>query len=454
MHEVLIPKKTKGEFRTVVVMTPDEKRANKQSLISAQITHTKFIHECSHGFVRGRNAVSNALAHVKFRYSLCLDLKDFFDSVKPHHVEKLFGAKTKDFFYKDRAAQGMPSSPFIANLAARGMDEGIHRQLPPETVYTRYADDLTVSFNDISLYLKIKNVISSNAGKNGFKINKKKTRLLDGEFYNRIITGVSIKQNAHKEDFENPLVPTRQSKRKLRAVNHRIKKTGTKIHFAAKNEKSCKELYASYRNLKNVRGGLAEWHKLKIKSLKDKINFGRLDPFQKDVKGDAVKIFSKVVLHPDYELRNKYLSRDVVITNDLAYILLPSDYGGWTSCFKKGHSSWDRAVAFFPRMEDIKVGVLLDDGELVVSGVKRPKLLARCFIYKAVNGKYYHGRIFSNSNADREALIKTLSENGIGRSNSALGKCENAIYKWEISRRTPYLDDLRYCYSKNTLTFI
>lgn len=237
MKEVKIPKKTKGQFRTIVVLDDEELKNNRNYLKSIYSTHSHLISDCCHGFVVGKNAVTNAQQHVKYRYSLCLDLKDFFDSVKPEHVSKILGDKIIHFFYKDRAAQGMPSSPFIANLAARNMDEGILSKLPDQAVYTRYADDLTVSFNDINQLDKIKNVITTNVGRNGFKINKSKTRLLDGGYYNRVITGVSIPRNSHKLEYVE-LKPTRASRRKLRAAKHNVQKTKTKIFFQGRDRKS------------------------------------------------------------------------------------------------------------------------------------------------------------------------------------------------------------------------
>lgn len=96
-----------------------------------------------------------------------LDLKDFFDDVGPgdfyrylprtsetqgliaNHV--LFMAQA---FPDGAARQGLPTSPAIANIAASGMDRDIkalarqHGRFEHSFVYTRYADDLTFSFNE------------------------------------------------------------------------------------------------------------------------------------------------------------------------------------------------------------------------------------------------------------------------------------------------------------------
>jgi RNA-directed DNA polymerase len=131
-----------------------------------------------HGFRRAHSIVTGAKAHVYAKALVNIDLKDFFHSVSLERVERsLEGSlarslveETGDLSRAECALvvrligelttypvegrptpvlpQGSPSSPFLANLAARPLDERIRKLLadtPGEYTYTRYADDLTIS---------------------------------------------------------------------------------------------------------------------------------------------------------------------------------------------------------------------------------------------------------------------------------------------------------------------
>ena len=121
------------------------------------------------GFIPGRTIVTGAKKHVKHRFVLNLDLKDFFTSIEKHRV---FGrlrlapfnfnieiANTvaglccmrigdKEENYKYVLPQGSPASPTITNLVCEILDRrlaGLAKRF--ELTYTRYADDITFSGN-------------------------------------------------------------------------------------------------------------------------------------------------------------------------------------------------------------------------------------------------------------------------------------------------------------------
>ena len=113
-----------------------------------------------------------------------------------------------------RAPQGFSTSPFLANLAAITMDTKIVDRLAiyDSLVYTRYADDLVVSFDDYSKYREIKRSVIQEVVASGFVVNERKTRLQSADNGRRIITGIGV------DDFG--IYPTRKTLKKLRAAGH------------------------------------------------------------------------------------------------------------------------------------------------------------------------------------------------------------------------------------------
>lgn len=255
MRVVKIPKRIKGQFREIGIPNRREKFELKllvPVLNELLLKYSK--HDIIHGFIKYKSPVSNATKHIGFQYTLKLDLKDFFDTVKIEQTEKYYydpiiysfieefrkKIESAQIFFKDRngknilisnnpfpnlrslinkpfingrAYQGLPTSPLIANLAALGLDEDIYqfiKSLDNNNVYTRYADDLTVSFNDYNFYKPIKDKILELIIKHGFVVNSNKIHLQSAKFGYRRITGVMV--------GENNIKPTRRIKKIIRAI--------------------------------------------------------------------------------------------------------------------------------------------------------------------------------------------------------------------------------------------
>lgn len=77
--------------------------------------------------------------------------------------------------------QGAPTSPMLSNLAARNLDESLNEfALNNGFVYTRYADDITISGRTLTKQLtvmSIRNEIVRRIRLAGFRENRKKTRV-------------------------------------------------------------------------------------------------------------------------------------------------------------------------------------------------------------------------------------------------------------------------------------
>lgn len=223
-------KKKSGGTRTIYVQSPVEK--HRYRAIGAaldRLLDQQPEAACLHGFRAGRSPVTNALAHVGFRFTLSMDLADFFDTVTPSLI-RAAGCWSSDnpswnaypeAACKDGAArQGLSSSPAAANLAGTTLDRKIMHALakdtnldePPPGIYTRYADDLHISSDSLNLLKVMRLVIPEYARQCGFAVNEKKTRIQCQDFGNRIICGVAV----GKDGISAP----RSTRRKLRAAQH------------------------------------------------------------------------------------------------------------------------------------------------------------------------------------------------------------------------------------------
>lgn len=201
--------------------------------------------DCIHGFRRGRSPVTNARAHIGFRYTLSMDLSDFFDHVTVGKIASVIGAMAAAELVVDGAArQGLPSSPAVANMVAAPMDAFIEQQLrmvDPVAVYTRYADDLTISSNDLGVLQKMQVAVDVAVTMYGFVVNHRKTHIQCADAGRRMITGVAV----GPVDIHCP----REIKRRLRAANHR---SATAKHKADR------------LRARDSARGLSEWSKLKL----------------------------------------------------------------------------------------------------------------------------------------------------------------------------------------------
>lgn len=251
---VRIPKGN-GRFREIAI--PSGNLIVQEAMRSWRRCLTRRLESCQdvehiHGFRALRNAVTNAEAHVGFEYTVSVDLQDFFPSISAVTVERILveaseGSKPAPgpawwklpamhllLTVNGALPQGYPTSPAIANLVGLEMDRPIKaflRSVDPSAVYTRYADDLTVSTNDRSLALSLPSHLDAICSASGFLLAQKKTRVQWAGAGRRVVCGVAVGPDT--------VYATRASRRKLRAAEHRSAKTGSeraKRHAAGLRE--------------------------------------------------------------------------------------------------------------------------------------------------------------------------------------------------------------------------
>jgi hypothetical protein len=210
------------------------------------------VHEAAHGFRRHRSVHTAAAPHCGQAVVVRLDLEAFFTSVGAARTYGLFRmagypevvahtltglcttvtplsvlrdapAPPADRVDERRRmlrglrephlAQGAPTSPALANLAAHGLDRrlaGLAASVGAR--YTRYADDLVLSGDRDLLRTSggLVRTIATIAREEGFRIHERKTRVATGG-QRQVVTGLVV--NAH------PNVPRAEYDR-LRAVLH------------------------------------------------------------------------------------------------------------------------------------------------------------------------------------------------------------------------------------------
>lgn len=222
-YQFTIPKRSGGE-RRIAAPYPDLLRA--QRWIVDNILSSIAVHEPATAYVKGKSTMDNVLPHVRKKFLLRLDIKDFFPSINKNRVISIFrklGYGKKISYYlaslcclHDSIPQGAATSPMISNIIAKRLDRrlvGFCRL--NQLSYTRYADDFTFSGEEINprIITKIKNIILSE----GFLLNDEKTSLVCGGG-RRIVTGISISSGV-------PKYPKVQ-KREVRKDVHYVLKNG------------------------------------------------------------------------------------------------------------------------------------------------------------------------------------------------------------------------------------
>ncbi len=207
-----IPKKKKGEFRTIDAPVPMLKYIQRGMNFILQSVYTP--HDAAKGFVPYRSVVDNAKVHTGQRLVYNIDLKDFFPSItagrlyhrlisKPFSLTEEVASIITDLCCytnvegRNVLPQGAPTSPTITNIICERMDTKLNRLAKSYGLkYTRYADDITFSgmtnvFSDEGRFCQsMRHIIEE---EEHFTINKDKTRLCHRGMRQEV-TGLTVNQ--------------------------------------------------------------------------------------------------------------------------------------------------------------------------------------------------------------------------------------------------------------------
>jgi RNA-directed DNA polymerase len=234
-----IPKRTGGER---LIHAPKRRiKAIQRALLPLLIDRLP-VSDHAHGFRRARSVRSNAGAHVGRAVVLRLDLEDFFPTVHFGRVRGLFLSLGYSYVVAATLAalvteserqpvevdgvvyhapagprhciQGAPTSPGICNALALRLDRrlgGLARALGFR--YTRYADDLTFSGDDVAKVPALRRKATAIIRAEGFRVNARKTRVARRGARQRV-TGVTVNEVAGL---------SRKERRRLRALLYQLR---------------------------------------------------------------------------------------------------------------------------------------------------------------------------------------------------------------------------------------
>ena len=236
------PKRSGGE--RVILAPKRELKALQRKVLDGMLARVPTA-PTTHGFVRGRSVVTNAQPHVGKPIVLKLDLKDFFPSITFPRVRGLFIALGYPFavasalallcteydreeFERDgtryfisvgprHLVQGAPTSPALANLVAWRLDRRLGGLAARHGfTFTRYADDLTFSGDNVEAVHKVRTVAQRIIGDERFAVNAAKTRLARRSA-RQVVTGLVVNDG---------IATPRELRRRLRATLHNAEKAG------------------------------------------------------------------------------------------------------------------------------------------------------------------------------------------------------------------------------------
>lgn len=210
---------SKGNGKYRYIYAPNEKLKEKQNEILQEM-YKKKPHPANHGFIPGKSIVTNASHHIGRTYVLSMDIKNFFPSTTEDKVVKILTRFFPDqlqnlpvLTYLNHLPQGAPTSPYIANFALYDFDEKLSLYCETfDACYTRYADDIVISFDEAEVP-EILNFVNENLNSENYYLSFKKTHLAHKSRRQKV-TGIVV-----NEKLSIPY----EVRNNIRAYNHLIK---------------------------------------------------------------------------------------------------------------------------------------------------------------------------------------------------------------------------------------
>lgn len=223
LYRVFNIRKRSGGYRQITVPCPSLKIV--QEWINSNILSLPQPHIASTAYTKGSSPLENARRHCQTKWLIKLDITDFFESISEKQVYHAFRAigykpitsfqlarlctRTSDesYKYKNRGKrwkkngenighlpQGAPSSPKLSNLVCVALDEKLQAISDRfGCTYTRYADDLTFSANDLNRTQvgEIIGEVDRTLGDFGFQRNRRKTHV-SPPGARKVVTGLLV----------------------------------------------------------------------------------------------------------------------------------------------------------------------------------------------------------------------------------------------------------------------
>lgn len=222
--------KRSGGYRTI--SAPSQRLLSVQKTINERILNSVHVHPAARGFRQNMSVLDNAKDHLGKPEVLKVDITDFFGSIKYKDVRHTFQriGYSSDIslifarlcVFGRKLPQGGATSPALSNIIAYQLDEEMAEFAKDyQLTYTRYADDLTFSGENIK-FEECLSIIEDILDEFDFQLQRKKTRMLRAKD-RKIITGVSI-SSGYK------MTVPKAMKREIRKNVHFITKRGLREH--------------------------------------------------------------------------------------------------------------------------------------------------------------------------------------------------------------------------------
>lgn len=217
-----IPKRS-GGFRTLFI--PDDETKALQRRILRRVLAGLRAHPAATGFERGKSILDNALPHAGRAVVVRTDVVDFFPTTRAERVEAYFRrigwnaaaarVLTHLTTWDGGLPQGAPTSPRLSNLVNFHLDHLLarHAEARYGGRYTRYADDITFSFEkDRGRRVRgILQITRRTLRGFGYRMHRRKKLSVRRRHERQVVTGLVVN--------DRPRLP-RATRRWLRAVRH------------------------------------------------------------------------------------------------------------------------------------------------------------------------------------------------------------------------------------------
>lgn len=191
---------TKVNGKKREINKPDSLLKKYQKAIYKNILTKISVSAYATAYHKGSSLRYSTAVHTGKPMILKLDIKNFFGSILYKSVQEMFINQGYDYFisttlatlccYKGRLPQGTSTSPAISNIIMREFDEKVADFCRERNIaYTRYSDDMTFSgdFDKTEIIA----FVESNLYNLGFRLNKKKTKLIQ-QGQRQTVTGVVV----------------------------------------------------------------------------------------------------------------------------------------------------------------------------------------------------------------------------------------------------------------------
>lgn len=275
-YQVIPIPKQSGGIRHLNI--PNDELKSVQTLLSIFLEKQfdSEIHTCAHAYRKNRSILSNATPHLNNKVLVKLDIRHFFINITEEQVKEAvyLGHRSvsfdtnfldfnrwlnidsyaldylsdedvaKDFMslvYSEYGLpQGAPTSPIISNLVLKKFDDEVFKFVKSlNGKYTRYSDDISISFseNDAKKVGQSIKFVEAKLLENGFNLNKKKGKIqVLRPHQAQRICGITINSGT--------TTVSRKQRRLIRAAEHNSK-LGLTCSFSENQIKGHKS-YHSY----------------------------------------------------------------------------------------------------------------------------------------------------------------------------------------------------------------